>query len=64
MPSRSDAVSARPRLDPALAWSEPDLMLLAALCHLRRGDPRTLVDALLAAAAEGYRREAVDRLLH
>jgi len=40
--------------DPALDLCEGDLLLLVALCHLRRGDPHCLVRATLLGAASAY----------
>ncbi len=39
------------RSDPALELPEGELLLLAAICHISRGDPEILVSALLRGAA-------------
>ena len=45
---------ALPEKDPMIELSDGDLLLLSALCHIRRGDPLVLVTALLRGAALAY----------
>ena len=45
---------AEPAHDPALDLAEGDLLLLVAICHLRRGDPSCLVADTLLGSALAY----------